>query len=114
MYKYREVKKSQLTSVDMLEGEPIEWKVERILESKEPIKDGAPEIFTERKEGVIDAYNIRTDRWEIASEAMDVVSKTIAAKRDGGGVVKKDTKETKVVKLETKGDSGAKSISGTE
>lgn len=80
-YIKRERVKSKLTSVELLEGEPIEWKVRRIMKNGEPIKDGAPEIFTERKEGVLPAYNIRTDRWEVACEAMDKVSGSIEATR---------------------------------
>jgi len=49
-----------------IEGETIEQKVERVTTNKEPISDGAPLIYTERKEGVQAGYNIRTDRFEIA------------------------------------------------
>lgn len=66
------------------EGEYIEEKVRRITENGEPIEDGAPIIYTERKDGVNPAYNIRTDRWEIAQNAMEQVgsnkSKIIAMK----------------------------------
>lgn len=82
MYKVPLMKKSSITSVELLEGETIEQKVERIQNNKEPIKDGAPEIFTERKDGVLAAYNIRTDRWEVACEAMNHVAGSIAAKRE--------------------------------
>ena len=57
------------------EGEYIEKKVRRITENGEPIEDGAPIIYTERKDGVNPAYNIRTDRWEIAQDAMEQVGK---------------------------------------
>ena len=63
-------------------GVSIERKVERITESKEPITDGAPLIYTERKEGVIPAYDVRTDRFEIAVEAMGKVVKSNIAKRE--------------------------------
>ena len=122
-YRYRLPQKSQLTNVKTLcEGEPIEHKIERIVSNKEPIKDGAPEIFTERKDGVKSAYNIRTDRWEVATEAMDKVSGSIQAKRDSKGKLKKskegDVKEPeekgKVVDLKVdKKVSGAKSTEGT-
>lgn len=66
------------------EGEYIEEKVRRITENGEPIEDGAPVIYTERKDGVNPAYDIRTDRWEIAQNAMEQVgnskSKIIAMK----------------------------------
>lgn len=65
-----------------VEGESIEKKIERITENREPISDSSPVIYTERKDGVLPAYDIRTDRWEIAIEAMDKVSKTHLAKRD--------------------------------
>lgn len=72
---------TSLNVYEAIEGEPIEHKVERIISNNEPITDGAPEIFTERKDGVIEAYNIRTDRWEIATNAMDIVSSNELAKR---------------------------------
>jgi hypothetical protein len=113
MYKYRKPNVSTLTSVEKLEGEPIEHKIERIVSNKEPITDGAPSIYTERKDGVISAYNIRTDRWEIASEAMDKVSGSVQAKRDAKASIKAEKAEdVKVVKLEV--DSGAKSTEGTK
>ena len=46
------------------------------------IAGGAPIIFTDRSEGVLPAYDIRTDRWDIATEAMDRVNKAKIAKRE--------------------------------
>jgi hypothetical protein len=63
------------------QGESIENKVNRILINKEPIQDGAPLIYTNRKDGVLPGYNIRTDRFDVAIEAMDKVSKSKLAKR---------------------------------
>lgn len=73
--------KTGITGVEKYLGETIEEKCARILEEDEPIKDGAPEIFTDRADGVIPGYNIRTDRWEIAAEAMEVVHRSKVAKR---------------------------------
>lgn len=53
------------------------------MQQNEPIKDGAPIIHTERKDGVLPEHDIRTDRFEIAVEAMDKVAKSIVAKREG-------------------------------
>jgi hypothetical protein len=64
------------------EGETIEQKVERITQNGEPIKDGAPLIYTDRKDGVQAGYNIKTDRFEVAVEAMDKVHKSDIARRD--------------------------------
>lgn len=32
-------------------------------------------IYTDRKDGVIKEYNIRTDRWEVAQDAMETATK---------------------------------------
>ena len=63
------------------EGETIETKVRRITENKEPITDGAPVIYTDRKDGTKPEFNIRTDRFEIALDAMDYVNRSRTAKR---------------------------------
>ena len=62
-------------------GETLEMKVRRITELKEPITDGSPVIYTERSEGVKPEYNIRTDRFDIALDAMDKVNRNYLAKR---------------------------------
>ena len=54
------------------------------------IKDGAPELFTERKEGVRASTNIRTDRWEIAIEATDKIAKSYEARREERGLKKSE------------------------
>lgn len=72
---------SQFEPIPFIEGERIEDKMRRVIDNKEPISDGAPIIYTERKLGVMPAYNIRTDRWEIAQAAMEVNQKAVSAKR---------------------------------
>lgn len=62
-------------------GESIEQKCRRITESNEPITDGAPMIYTERDDGVNPNSDIRTDRWEIAQQAMHLVNTSNIAKR---------------------------------
>lgn len=63
-------------------GETIEQKVKRIINNKEPITDGAPIIYMDRKEGIKEEYDIRSDRFEMAIQAMDNVQKTKTAKRE--------------------------------
>ena len=81
-YKNNKTTKRGLKVNNSLEGETIEKKVERITTLKEPIKDGAPLIYTERKDGVQAGYNIKTDRFEVAIDAMDKVAKTKIAQRE--------------------------------
>lgn len=83
---------------DSIEGETIEQKVMRITENNEPITDGAPIIFTARKDGVLPAYDVRTDRFEIAIDGMDYVAKSnLARRKDYLNALENDLKD---------GDSG--------
>lgn len=75
------------TNYEYQEGESIENKVRRITENNEPITDGAPIIYTNRDDGVLPAYNIRTDRWEIAQAAMDAVNQANLAKSKNYGKI---------------------------
>lgn len=70
-------------SVEPFEGESIEKKVSKLIENNEPITDGAPIIFTEKKDGVLPQYDIRTDKWDIAQSAMDLANASKIAKSRG-------------------------------
>ena len=61
-------------------GESIEEMIRRCTESNEPIEASAPLIYTEEKEGVQAQYDIRTDRFELALDAIDKYQATVAAK----------------------------------
>lgn len=56
---------------ECFEGETIETRVERMLETNEPITDSAPLIYTEKKEGVKAEHDIRTDVWDVALDAIE-------------------------------------------
>lgn len=88
-----------------IEGESIEVKMERILSNKEPLKDGAPLIFTERKEGVRASTNIRTDRFMVAVEATDKIAASYQARRDERAKLAEEKKEN---------NDGVKPVQGTE
>ena len=81
------------TNYEYQEGESIENKVRRITENNEPITDGAPIIYTNRDDGVLPAYNIRTDRWEVAQQAMDAVNQANLAKSKNYGNIDKEDKK---------------------
>lgn len=81
MKKFRAKKICTINCIKEQEGISIEEKCRKMVESNEPITDGAPAIYTEKDEGVSPSADIRTDRWEIAQEAMDKISKTNIAKR---------------------------------
>ena len=75
--------KTDVFEIPSYEGEPIEQKVQRIVLNNEPIEDGAEIIYTEKKYGVLPQYNIRTDKWEIAQNAMDLAQQQRIAKSNG-------------------------------
>ena len=80
------------TDYEFQNGERIETKVKRITENNEPITDGAPIIYTNRDDGVLPAYNIRTDRWDIAQQAMDAVNQANLAKSKNYGKIEQQEK----------------------
>lgn len=83
----------------LVEGERIELKIDRMTQSNEPIGDSAPLIYTARKDGVIAAYDIRTDKWDIALDAMEKVNRTRGKISELGGMreakksIEKEAKE---------------------
>ena len=70
-------------NIETFEGESIEEKVAKLIENNEPITDGAPIIYTEKKDGVLPQYDIRTDKWDIAQSAMDLANASKIAKSKG-------------------------------
>ena len=106
MYNKTKVKKTTLKKYEVLEGETIEMKVRRIVHNKEPITDGAPIVFTDRKDGVLPLYDIRTDRFELAVDATDTMTKSHLANREN--------RHAQVVEMNPKqGNGGAEPIQAT-
>lgn len=71
---------SNLSIENTYEAESQIQKLRRIVENKEPIKDEAPTIYTPKNKGVMPEYDIRTDRFEIAREALEKAGKAEAAR----------------------------------
>jgi len=110
MYNYKKANRSSIKSKnEVTTGETIETKVKRMVKNKESIKDGAPIIYTEHSEGVVKGYDIRTDRFEIAAEAMDIIHKNEIAKKQGKpkmNIVKDDNNNGKTEPTEGTNNSG--------
>lgn len=62
------------SGVESPRGETIEARIRRIVHNNEPVTDSAPIIYTERKDGVIGAYDIRADKFDEALDAMDMMT----------------------------------------
>jgi hypothetical protein len=82
MYETPRFSRTTLSINQSTVGETIERRVERAVHNKEPIEDSAPLVYQARADGVNPAFNIRTDRFEIAIEASDKIAKSFAARRE--------------------------------
>lgn len=76
------------------QAEPREVKLRKIISGESnDMEDGVfPTIYTEKKDGVQPEYDIRTDRFEVAIDAMDKINQSVANQ------VAKNRGETEAVK----------------
>lgn len=58
------------------EAEGLEVKLRRVTETNEPLAGDIPTVYTKKTDGVLPAFDIRTDRFEIAREAMSKVQES--------------------------------------
>ena len=87
------------------QAEPREVKLRKIISGESSnMEDGVfPTIYTEKKDGVMPEYDIRTDRFEVAIDAMDKINQSAAnqiAKSKG------ETESVKTSGTEMKTDPG--------
>lgn len=75
-------------------SEPREVKLRKIISGESSnMDDGVfPTIYTEKKDGVLPEYDIRTDRFEVAIDAMDKINQSAASQ------IAKNKGETESVK----------------
>lgn len=76
------------------EAEPREVKLRKIISGESSnMEDGVfPTIYTEKRDGVLPEYDIRTDRFEVAIDAMDKINQSTANQ------IAKNKGETEAVK----------------
>nr|WAE43655.1 MAG: hypothetical protein [Microviridae sp.] len=90
---YQLAEKPQISGLKVnkgYKGERIEDRVHRMMYSNEAIGDGSPLIYTDRRKGVMPEHDIRTDRFEIALDAMNGVTERNKEKRKSYYEFKKD------------------------
>ena len=63
------------------------------MNNKEPITDGAPLQYSQRKDGVNELCNIKSDRFDMALDMTDKITKSHRSKREERH--KGEDKETK-------------------
>lgn len=76
------------------QAEPREVKLRKIINGESNnMEDGVfPTIYTEKRDGVLPEYDIRTDRFEVAIDAMDKINQSAANQ------IAKNKGETEAVK----------------
>lgn len=76
------------------QAEPREVKLRKIINGETSnMEDGVfPTIYTEKKDGVQPEFDIRTDRFEVAIDAMDKINQSVANQ------IAKSSGETEAVK----------------
>ena len=80
--------------VESYEGQSIEDRCKKLVETGEPIKDTSPLIYTPKENEVMPQYDVRADKWEIAQNAMDRVNKERIAKGQQPPAETTEKKET--------------------
>lgn len=69
IYKTKNLKGTELYTAKSLEKD-----LEEIISQKKPIEASAPLLYTEKKDGVIEDCDIRTDKWEAMQRAATYVN----------------------------------------
>lgn len=73
-------KKTNFDINESVEGSSIEEKMREATMNGQPIESAAPLLYTDKKDGVLPQYDIRTDRWDIALQTTDKITRTQIAK----------------------------------
>lgn len=102
---------SMLKTGETYQCDRLELKLRRMQESNEPIDDTVivNKIYTERKDGVMPAYDIRTDRFDVAIMAMDAANKMRDAQRWRGTDAPAEDTATKSAEKNKAGEQPIKS-----
>lgn len=82
MYRKQPMQSQKLKMSESTTGEMLEIKIARLMSNKETPDQTVPLIYTERSEGIQPAYDIRTDKWDIALDGMAKVAQTHVMRRE--------------------------------
>lgn len=94
-------------------AEPLMVKLRRMTETNEPIKAETTLIYTDKKMGVLPAYDIRTDKFDIAVTVQDKYQASLEARgASRGDDAMRETSETKRGRFEEIGEDKSESSGG--
>lgn len=93
---------SQLkTAKEPVEAVMLEKKIEAMIANEEPIIGTAELIYTKKRDGVLPAYDPRTDRFDNAIEAINNITMAAMAKRQELSKQKDEKTQEKTQTAET-------------
>lgn len=82
-YKTPKYTQSSITRNTAKQGESIETKIERLIENGAETNDPkVPLIYTDRRDGIIPAYDPKSSRFDLALEANDKVTASELFRRE--------------------------------
>lgn len=70
------------TAKKPVEGKMLEYEIEAMMHNREPIRGTTDVIFTRKRDGVLPAYNPRTDKFDQMITAASEIAKAAETKRD--------------------------------
>lgn len=82
VYRTQKMQKGTIKHTESREGDSLETQIQRLMENKEMPDQSAPLIYTDRNKGVMAAYDIRTDKWDLALEGMDKIEQARNTERE--------------------------------
>lgn len=105
--------KTSINQDNTYTAEPLIYKLRRMTETNEPIKPETTIVYTEKAQGVMPAYDIRTDKFDVAQEAQDKYQASLMTKGSGRGddVTRQET-STKEGRYEGIGENKAEPSGG--
>ncbi len=107
MYKKNIFRKTELEINDSTEGEPIQLSIERLLNNGEDMEEMTEKglVYTERDLGVIQEYDIRADKFDIAIENTERVTNSMRGNNEKRRKERADALEKLKNKSDSKGEN---------
>lgn len=91
-------RENELKGVEFYEGESLIKQLRRKIQNREQIPVIMDTAYTEKSVGVLEAYNVRTDRFEVGQREAERIGAYKAAKKKkmtGGGEPEKAVENSK-------------------
>lgn len=103
MYRQNKMDETTIRGVVATVGRTMEQKMFAMLNNNEPIDDGGEIIYIPEADGVRPEFDIRTNKWDVATDGMDAIAKRRALLKTNAEQEAAAKKAEEAKKTETKG-----------